>query len=164
MATTSVGTDRQPYDAFERYPDAVFMTDDTKMYFGTDGDISLSYDSESDVLVLDGSSTIVHDINTSAGTVALDADTAAIPITHPHVLMAGSDTAATRTLADGANGQIITITLSDGHPLSTITPATATGFTSVCMSDTFDTVCLRFVNTAGWIVTGAHLPANGSIV
>lgn len=165
MVTTVVGADRLPYDALEKYPDAVFVTDDNKLYFGTGGDVSLEYDETgNDILALVGNSNIVHDLNTTAGTVTVDADTVDISITHPHVLLSGSDAAATRSLSDGAIGQILTITLSDNHPLTTITPGTATGFTSVLMSDTLDSVTLRFVKSAGWIVSGAHLPALGSII
>lgn len=44
MATTAIGNDRKQGSAMERYPDAVFMRDDTKFYFGNDGDTSMWFD------------------------------------------------------------------------------------------------------------------------
>lgn len=46
MPTTSVGTDRKPYQALEKYDDAVFLTDDKKFFFGNDGDGSMEYDED----------------------------------------------------------------------------------------------------------------------
>lgn len=55
MATTSVGTSRKPYQALEKYPDAVFITDDLKLYFGNGGDASMEYDEDgNDVVVYAG--------------------------------------------------------------------------------------------------------------
>jgi len=199
MATTSVGTDRLPYDALEKYPDAAFVTDDNSFYFGTGGDISLTYNSGSDVLFvgggevafrdnrllyfgnnldtsleydedgndvlnLAGDSTIVHDINTAAGFVLITAATLEVPLTHPLVIKKPSDVAQTMCMSDGVEGQILSFIMSDaGAPLITLTPGTATGFTSALLSDAFDSVTFRFVKSAGWVLTGAHLPALGSI-
>ena len=46
MATTSVGPDRTPYQALEKYPDAAFITDDLALYFGNDGDVKIEYDED----------------------------------------------------------------------------------------------------------------------
>ena len=62
MATTAVGTRRSPYQALEKFPDAVFVTDDKKLYFGNDGDVSLEYDEDgNDVLALAGADVRISD-------------------------------------------------------------------------------------------------------
>lgn len=166
MATSSVGSDRQPYDAMEKYPDAVFITDDYKLYFGTDGDVSVEYDEDGqDVFALAGDTNILHHPNTATSSSTTQAATTkAVPITHAHVLKVGSDVAQALTLANGEKGQVLTITLSDASPLLTLTPTTKTGFTSVKFSDTRDTVALRYLDdTAGWTILGSYLKSLGSI-
>ena len=65
MATTAIGGDRGQTgaagSAIERYPDAVFVRDDLKFYFGDDGDISFHYDSTNGHFLLDGYSTVISD-------------------------------------------------------------------------------------------------------
>ena len=164
MVTTSVGTDRFPYQALEKFPDAVFMTDGNKLYFGTDGDMSLSFDATTSVLAFDGASNAAWAPNTAAGTTTQAVGVNDVPLTHRHVLKVGSDTAETLSLSDGTAGQLVTVTLSDASPLLTLTPATTTGFANVTFSDTLDSVTLQYVNsTAGWIIVGSYLPTNGGI-
>jgi len=52
MATTKVDSLRSPLQALEKYPDAVFVIDDKKLYFGTDGDTSFEYDEDGNNVVL----------------------------------------------------------------------------------------------------------------
>ena len=56
MATTAIGGDRGQTgaagSAIERYPDAVFIRDDAKFYFGDGGDFSIHYDSTSDLILI----------------------------------------------------------------------------------------------------------------
>ena len=62
MATTSVGTSRKPYGAMEKYGDAVFITDDKKLFFGTGGDVSFEYDEDgNDVLAMAGADIRISD-------------------------------------------------------------------------------------------------------
>lgn len=62
MATTSVGTSRKPYQALEKYPDAVFITDDKKLFFGNGGDVSFEYDEDgNDVLATAGANIRISD-------------------------------------------------------------------------------------------------------
>ena len=58
MATTKIDGRRQPYQALEKYPDAVFVPDGKPFYFGTDGDIKLIYVAASDIFVLTGISDV----------------------------------------------------------------------------------------------------------
>jgi len=65
MATTSVNTDRTPFQALEKYPDAVFITDDKKLFFGNDGDVSIEYDEDgNDVLAIAGGDIRLSDTQT----------------------------------------------------------------------------------------------------
>lgn len=59
------------------------------------------------------------------------------------------------TIADGTPEQVITITLAVSGGIGTITPATASGFTSVDLVDAGDSVTMRFVDaTIGWVIVG----------
>lgn len=156
MATTSVSTDRLPYNAIENYPDASFVTDDKKFYFGTGGDVSMYYDATvSDMLILTGDSNIVK--GRGPGFIAVEQSTLAIPVTHNLVMKDLSDVDTALTLVDGDPGQLLSVVISDaGGNKGTITPTTVYGFATVVLSDSGDRVSFLYLNdTQGWTVLGA---------
>lgn len=84
------------------------------------------------------------------------ADVLAIPLTHSVVVKTTGADAEALTLADGAQGQILTIILgTDGGGDGTLTPTTATGFVSIVFADAGDHATLRYVDdTTGWVIVG----------
>lgn len=84
------------------------------------------------------------------------ADSLAIPVTHRYVAKTTGGDAEALTLADGVAGQIITIMLAvDGGGTGTLTPATASGFTTIAFADAGDTATLAYVDdTVGWVILG----------
>ena len=156
MATTSVSTDRQPYDAFENYPDASFVTDNKKLFFGNDGDVSMYYDETvSDMLIVTGDTNLVK--GKGPGMILVGQSLLAIPTTHGVVRKNLSDVATALTLANGDPGQLLSVVISDaGGAKGTITPTTISGFSTVVLSDAGDRVSLWYVDdTVGWAVLGA---------
>lgn len=93
---------------------------------------------------------------TSSTTVA--ADVLAIPVTARYVAKTTGADAEALTLADGVEGQEITITLvTDGGGTGTLTPATSTQFGTIVFADAGDSVNLVYVDdTVGWVITGAY--------
>lgn len=88
------------------------------------------------------------------GNVDVPGGTLAIPVTHAHVSKTTGG-AESLTLANGAPGQILTITLVVDGGDGTITPATKTGFATIVLADAKDSVSLRFIdNTVGWVLLG----------
>jgi len=85
-----------------------------------------------------------------------DADSLAIPITHAYVAKTTGADAEALTLANGENGQILTIDLAtDGGGAGTLSPTTCSGFTSIVFADAGDNATLMYVNdTVGWIILG----------
>ena len=91
------------------------------------------------------------------GNAAVAADVLAIPVTARHVSKTTGADAEALTLANGVQGQKITITLTtDGGGDGTLTPATCTGFATIVFADAGDTATLEYVDdTVGWILLGA---------
>jgi hypothetical protein len=83
----------------------------------------------------------------------------AIPITTSLVKFTSTGGAQALTLADGADGQRLTIVHDVKGTLGTgvLTPTTKTGFTTVTFTNAGDTVSLVYVTTRGWMVTGSYL-------
>ena len=52
MATTSIPGTRPQGSALERFTDATFIRDDTKLFFGDDGNFSIEYDEDGNDVVL----------------------------------------------------------------------------------------------------------------
>ena len=52
--TTAIGADRPSDIAFQKYPDAVFLRDGTKLYLGDGGDAALSWDNTNSLVTLSG--------------------------------------------------------------------------------------------------------------
>jgi len=91
------------------------------------------------------------------GSTTCAADALAIPITHRVVVKTTGADAEALTLADGIEGQKLTIVLgTDGGGDGTLTPTTKTGFATIVLADAKDNVTLEFVDsTVGWIIVGA---------
>jgi len=94
MATTVVGADRQANIAFQKYPDAVFVRDDKKLFFGDDGDASISWDSSNSKLVVEAGK-----LNVTGGDILLS-DTAKLNI---------GDGADASLYFDGVNLRLTTV-------------------------------------------------------
>ena len=84
-------------------------------------------------------------------------DVLAIPVTHGYVAKTTGADAEALTLADGRPGQILVINLTtDGGGDGTLTPATATGWSTIVFADALDQATLLFVNDSiGWVILGA---------
>lgn len=84
------------------------------------------------------------------------ADSLAIPVTASYVAKTTGADAEALTLANGVEGQIITISLAvDGGGAGTLTPATSTSFATIVFADAGDTASLMFVDaTVGWVILG----------
>lgn len=90
----------------------------------------------------------------SAGTTTKDASNAAIPLTDA-VVVGTSGAASAWSLANGEDGQILTVVIGTDGGEATITPATATGWATAVLTDDIDTITFMYVNdTVGWIVLG----------
>ncbi|MCK5504220.1 MAG: hypothetical protein KAJ10_03615 [Thermodesulfovibrionia bacterium] len=91
----------------------------------------------------------------TAGT-TVAGDVLAIPVTHAYVAKTTAGDAEALTLANGENGQILTIDLTaTGGGDGTLTPATKSGFTSIVFADAADNASLMYVDdSVGWIILG----------
>ena len=83
----------------------------------------------------------------------------AIPITTSLVKFTSTAAANALTLANGVDGQRLTIVHDVKGTLGTgvITPTTKTGFSTITLTSAGDTVDLVYVTTRGWMVTGSYL-------
>lgn len=83
-------------------------------------------------------------------------DVLVIPVTHAYVAKTTAGDAEALTLANGENGQILTIDLAvDGGGDGTLTPTTKSGFTSIVFADAGDNATLMYIDdTVGWIIQG----------
>lgn len=93
---------------------------------------------------------------TPTGTTTVAGDVLVIPVTHAHVAKTTAGDAEALTLANGENGQILTIDLAtDGGGDGTLTPTTKSGFTSIVFADAGDNASLLYVDdTVGWVILG----------
>jgi hypothetical protein len=88
----------------------------------------------------------------------------AVPVTHRFVTMTTGGVEAL-TLANGAPGQLLTITLGTDGGDGTLTPATCTGFATIVFADAKDTVTLLYVDdTVGWVLVGYYGTAAPPVV
>ena len=80
------------------------------------------------------------------------ADVLVIPVTHGYVAKTTGADAEALTLANGTPGQILVIYLAtDGGGDGTLTPATATGWSTIVFADAGDQAVLYYVDdNAGW--------------
>ena len=91
-------------------------------------------------------------------TSSIAADVLAIPTSQPFVSKTTGDNAEALTLANGEPGQLLLIYLAvDGGGDGTLTPATATGWSTILFADAGDAAFLLFVNdTMGWVILSTY--------
>jgi hypothetical protein len=104
--------------------------------------------------------------NTEDLTTTSIADSLAIPVTHLYVAKTTGADAEALTLANGYPGQILIINLTtDGGGTGTLTPATATGFSTIAFADALDQAVLLYVDDIiGWIIIGASGAAGPPVI
>jgi hypothetical protein len=85
------------------------------------------------------------------GTVTTRSGAGAIPITAGTVRLTTTGADAL-TLANGANGQILTIVMVVDGGEGTVTPTTKTGYNTIAFNDVGDTVVLQYLTTVGWMI------------
>ncbi len=85
------------------------------------------------------------------GTVTTRSGAGAVPITHAAVKLT-TTAADALTLANGTNGQILTITMIVDGGDGTLTPTTKTGYTTITFGDVGDSVTLQYYTTQGWMI------------
>lgn len=80
----------------------------------------------------------------------------AIPVTARYVSKTTGSDAEALTLANGVEGQVITIGLDTaGGGDGTLTPATCSGFATIVFTAAGDNATLQYVDdTVGWVVLG----------
>ena len=85
------------------------------------------------------------------GTVTTRSGAGAVPITSATVRLTTTGADAL-TLANGANGQLLTIVMVADGGDGTLTPTTKTGFTTLTFGDVGDSVTLQYFTTLGWMI------------
>ena len=85
------------------------------------------------------------------GTVTTRSGAGAVPITASTVRLTTTGADAL-TLANGANGQILTIIMVVDGGDGTLTPTTKTGFSTITFNDVGDSVTLQYFTTLGWMI------------
>jgi len=90
------------------------------------------------------------------GSVAVAAAELAIPLTHSVVLKTTGGAPEALTLADGIEGQLLTIVLAVyGGGNGALTPTTTIGFTKITFTAALQSATLEFVDsTTGWNIIG----------
>lgn len=92
------------------------------------------------------------------GSVTTKSGAGAIPVTHSAVKLTTTGANAL-TLANGTNGQLLTITMIADGGDGTLTPTTKTGYTTLTFGDVGDSVTLQYYTTQGWMIV-----ANNGVV
>jgi len=107
-------------------------------------------------MTINGSVTTTGPLITASTTLS---GAGAIPITTSLVKFTSTGAANALTLANGVDGQRLTIVHDVKGTLGTgvLTPTTKTGFSTVTFNNAGDTVSLVYVTTRGWMVTGSYL-------
>jgi hypothetical protein len=85
------------------------------------------------------------------GTVTTRSGAGAVPITAGTVRLTTTGADAL-TLANGANGQILSIVMVADGGDGTLTPTTKTGFATLTFADVGDAVTLQYFTTLGWMI------------
>jgi hypothetical protein len=85
------------------------------------------------------------------GTVGTRSGAGAVPITSGTVRLTTTGTDAL-TLANGANGQLLTIVMVADSGDGTLTPTTKTGFSTIVFTAVGNAVTLQYFTTLGWMV------------
>ncbi len=85
------------------------------------------------------------------GTVGTRSGPGAVPVTAGTVRLTTTGADAL-TLANGVNGQILTIIMVVDGGDGTLTPATKTGYSTISFTAVGNAVTLQFLTTLGWMV------------
>lgn len=85
------------------------------------------------------------------GTVTTRSGAGAVPVTSGTVRLTTTGANAL-TLANGANGQLLTIVMVVDGGDGTLTPTTKTGYTTLTFGDVGDAVTLQYFTTLGWMI------------
>lgn len=93
------------------------------------------------------------------GTTATRSGAGAVPITAATVKLTTTGANAL-TLANGTDGQILSIVMVVDGGDGTLTPTTKTGFSTITFADVGDSVILQYFTTLGWMI----LSNNGATV
>ena len=89
------------------------------------------------------------------GTVASFSGAGAIPVTARTVRLTTTGANAL-TLANGVNGQMLTIVMVVDGGDGTLAPALETGFTTIVFNDVGDAITLQFFTTLGWMIVSNY--------
>ena len=85
------------------------------------------------------------------GTVGTRSGAGAVPITSGTVRLTTTGADAL-TLANGANGQLLTIVMVADGGDGTLTPTTKTGFSTITVTAVGNAVTLQYFTTLGWMI------------
>jgi hypothetical protein len=85
------------------------------------------------------------------GTVTTRSGAGAVPITSAAVRITTTGADAL-TLANGTNGQILTLVMVVDGGDGTLTPTTKTGYNTITFNDVGDAVVLQYFTTIGWMI------------
>lgn len=89
------------------------------------------------------------------GTVGTRSGAGAVPITSGTVRLTTTGADAL-TLANGVNGQILTIVMVAYVGDGTLTPATKTGFSTITFTAVGNSVTLQYFTTLGWMIVSNY--------
>jgi hypothetical protein len=89
------------------------------------------------------------------GTVGTRSGAGAVPITSGTVRLTTTGADAL-TLANGANGQLLTIIMVADGGEGTLTPTTKTGYNTIAFNDVGDTIVLQYLTTVGWMIVSNY--------
>lgn len=89
------------------------------------------------------------------GTVGTRSGAGAVPITSGTVRLTTTGADAL-TLANGVNGQILTIVMVAYVGDGTLTPTTKTGFSTITFTGVGDAVVLQYFTTLGWMIVSNY--------
>ena len=89
------------------------------------------------------------------GTVGTRSGAGAVPITAGTVRLTTTGTDAL-TLANGTNGQILTIVMVVDGGDGTLTPTTKTGFSTITFDAVGNSVTLQYFTTLGWMIVSNY--------
>jgi hypothetical protein len=120
-----------------------------------DGSSMLEIGSKGQVLKTSGGNVTGQVALSRTGGTTKDGTNGAIPLTHA-VVSVTTGAASAYSLANGYQGQVLTMVVTTDGGEGTVTPVTATGWVTAVFTDDIDTLTVMFINTSiGWIVIGA---------
>ena len=94
-------------------------------------------------------------IGRTFGTVTSLSGAGAVPVTASTVRLT-TTAADALTLANGTNGQLLTIVMVVDGGDGTLTPTTKTGFATITFGDVGDAVTLQYFTTLGWMIVSNY--------